>query len=202
MRHLTPLERSERSPLTSVDVAGTALPAHPLRSVLLLPMVLLIACGGGSGAGSAEVQTGTESGGDQQSIPIRVAEQPGGSVIVTIDVAIEGQGPFSFILDTGASLSAIDRTLAEELNLPDSGLTGSATGLIAETRAALVRVERWRLDGVDLSPGRLVVLDLQQAGAPVPFRGLLGSDVLSRYGSVTIDYEQSRLILRDGPASP
>jgi predicted aspartyl protease len=165
-------------------------------------MVLLIACGGSNGAGSAEVQTGVESGGDQRSIPIHVAEQPGGSVIVTIDVAIEGQGPFSFILDTGASLSAIDRTLADELNLPDSGLTGSATGLIAETRAALVRVERWRLDGVDLSPGRLVVLDLQQAGAPVPFRGLLGSDVLSRYGSVTIDYEQSRLILRDGPASP
>jgi predicted aspartyl protease len=183
-------------------VTWSAFVSHPLRPLLVLPLVLLLACGGQNGNGNLDIQTGAESSGDQQSIPIAVAEQPGGSVIVTIEVAIEGQGPYAFILDTGASLSAIDRTLAQELNLPESGLTGSATGLIAETRASLVRVERWRLDGIDLSPGRLVVLDLQQQGAPVTYRGLLGSDVLSRYGSVTIDYEQSRLILRDGPASP
>lgn len=63
---------------------------------------------------------------------------------------------------------------------------GSATGRELSIRS-------WTADRVALRPAKIAVLKgLARNGGP---EGLLGSDVLSRYGRVAIDYDNDKLLL-------
>ena len=59
--------------------------------------------------------------------------------------------------------------------------------------ARRVRVSNWNVGGVPLP--NVVVSSAPIAGLNAHAFGLLGSDVLSRFGSVTIDYHDKQLIL-------
>jgi hypothetical protein len=59
-----------------------------------------------------------------------------------------------------------------------------------------VAIERLRLgEAVEVEMERLATLDLPEPEGS-PLAGLLGSDVLARFPSVTIDYEAGELRLR------
>ena len=48
---------------------------------------------------------------------------------VNIPVSVNGQGPFSFVLDTGASITTIGKRLAEKLGIPKGARAiGAALG--------------------------------------------------------------------------
>ncbi len=49
-----------------------------------------------------------------------------------------------------------------------------------------------------LEPVKAVSVDLPQSEGPRAVQGLLGSDVLSRFGAVSIDYEREILWLGAG----
>ena len=53
----------------------------------------------------------------------------------------------------------------------------------------------WSLDGVPLSPQQLTAATLPQMGGKGEPVGLLGSDVLSRFGAIRIDFGSGDLIL-------
>jgi predicted aspartyl protease len=151
--------------------------------------------------------------GPEEGIPIEVIRGRDGNVLVYVNVYVEGQGPYPFVLDTGASRSVIDPGIAEELGLPESDQTGVITGVTGQAQVRMVRVENWSIGEVDVPPSTLVSLELPQIAGPSILggllgndmdrvKGLLGSDALSQFGVIQIDYEQSVLILRPGGNEP
>ena len=94
--------------------------------------------------------------GDRLTIPLQVQTSFDGSVLALVPVYIDGNGPYNFALDTGASRSLIDQRLAEELNLPTVGRAQPVLGVFGGGEAALVAVRDWQVGEVDLpcQPGR------------------------------------------------
>jgi Aspartyl protease len=131
----------------------------------------------------------------QQAVRLYVLEGSGGTALALVPVYINDEGPFAFALDTGASHSLVDLEVARKLNLPKAGRPTQITGVTGFSEAIPVRVERWRVGDVELPPWRLVTLKMPDSGRDVKLAGLFGSDVLSRYGTIQIDYAGQVLIL-------
>ncbi len=126
------------------------------------------------------------------TVALRIAEGNRGATLPLAPVFIGDDGPLWFVIDTGAAESLIDRELAEHLGL--SVIPGSERRIagIAEAEAVEVIVESWRVGEVVLPPRPLASLALPEPpGSPVA--GLLGSDILSTFGSVTVDYANEEL---------
>jgi predicted aspartyl protease len=106
---------------------------------------------------------------------------------LTVQAMINGQGPFSFLVDTGASGSAISRELAEQLALPLQGtvqlhgLAGSQT--VNTVWVNSLQVGRRMRGGMTLS-----VIERDHLGAA----GLLGLEWLGN-NSLMLDYESRRM---------
>lgn len=165
----------------------------------MLALLLLagtVACDSGPLARGQRSPVGTEAEGETQTVPIRVQQIPGGGVLAFVNVTIQGQGPYEFALDTGASNSVLDRGIADQLGLSAQGTADTVAGVQATGSAALTRVDDWQLGDVPLSEGRIILLDLPEIPGTVTIDGLLGSDVLSRFGAILVDYERGHLVLR------
>jgi len=91
-------------------------------------------------------------------------------------VTINGAGPFTFVIDTGAGSTAIADTVAERLQLPSAGAL-IVHGITTATRTDSVDVSRLLLSGLSFRDLRCPVLPRDQLGAD----GLLGLDVLGRF---------------------
>jgi hypothetical protein len=63
-------------------------------------------------------------------------------------------------------------------------------------------VGQWSLEGVDLAPQQLTSATLPQIGGKGEPVGLLGSDVLARFGAVRIDFAGNDLVLPGPQGSP
>jgi hypothetical protein len=129
-------------------------------------------------------------------VPLEIVEGPEGSVLAFVPVVIAGEGPYSFALDTGASNSVIDEALAEALGLEVVGEQRGVTGVAGDTQAISVQIETWETGGVDLGARPVIVIDLSGPNDTAGIEGLLGSDVLSAFGAVTVDYDAGILRLR------
>jgi hypothetical protein len=134
--------------------------------------------------------------GQEQTVQLQVVQGPGGSVLALVPVSIQGQGPYTFALDTGASQSVVDKQIADQLELPTSGTASPVFGVFGAGQATAVRVEQWRIGEVELPSATIVAIDLPDPPIGSGPRGLLGSDMLSLFGAVTVDYEQAVLVLR------
>jgi len=116
-----------------------------------------------------------------------------GAVDETVLVSFGSSGPYRFILDTGASFTLVDRTVVNKLHLPVVGPKRTLTGIFGSGPARVVHVEDWKVDDVSLPTS-----DIYTASGPVfdPFiSGLLGSDVLSTFQSVILDFQTGHLVL-------
>ncbi len=163
---------------------------------LALPLLAVGGCQRGADQRTAQ-PPGTPA--EERSIPLLVLEGPGGATLALAPVYIAGHGPYAFALDTGASHSVIDRELAEQLGLPTAGSAVEVTGVAATAEAGQVRVGGWRVGDVQLPGDTVVSLALSEPNHRLKMRGLLGSDVLSRFGAITVDYDRQRLLLRARP---
>lgn len=91
-------------------------------------------------------------------------------------VTINGAGPFTFVIDTGAGVTSISDTVARRLALPPMEPL-IVHGITAATRTESVRADRLLLSGLVFRNLRCPVLPADQLGAD----GLLGLDVLGRF---------------------
>ena len=126
------------------------------------------------------------------SLPLRLVER---SQLVTT-VSINHQGPFDFLVDTGAQVTTVDPQLAAELDLKTQGTAG-VTGVQVHTRAPLVLLELVEA-GSHAVPNILAVIqnlgELQSADRRV--RGVLAGNFLEHF-DLLVDYARQVLCLDD-----
>jgi predicted aspartyl protease len=99
-------------------------------------------------------------------------------------VVVNGQGPFRFIVDTGANRSALSQALAERLGLVPIG-TGEVHSISGVSIAPLAVVDGFRYGGVELAAGTLPIVPAAVLGGE---DGLLGVDGM-RGRRLRIDFE-------------
>jgi predicted aspartyl protease len=119
----------------------------------------------------------------QTQVKLRVLKK-GGATIALADVRINGQA-FVFVVDTGATSTLVDKTVATALKLVPTGKSVPISGVAGSGVAQTVRVTNWSVGDSKLPASNLVTLSGGGIGGTA---GLLGSDVLSRFGKITIDY--------------
>ena len=100
--------------------------------------------------------------------------------MIVVPVRVNGRGPYSFLLDTGATSSAVDPQLSSALHL--AGAQGVQLASWDDTTdARRVLVQSLSLGTIRSGPLRVLVQPLVQFKAFDPqLRGILGQDVLLR----------------------
>jgi len=107
-----------------------------------------------------------------------------------VDVRINGKGPYAFILDTGATFTAIDAELVKELSLPAGPDVSSER---------VVRVDDFRIGDVvvhDFLAASLAGM-LGGLGGANPPRGVLSAAAFPGH-LVVLDYPGKRVTIRPG----
>jgi predicted aspartyl protease len=132
-----------------------------------------------------------------KSATVRFRLAGGAQPLILVPVEVNGQGPFEFILDTGAGTSLIATELADKLKVK---LLGSKQG---QSAGGAVSVSLAKLDSVSVGNAQLPdvdvgIVDLKHIGATVGAKidGDLGYNFLKSF-RVSIDYEKCQLRLDD-----
>jgi len=156
-----------------------------LRAVLLLPALLAVGCAF-SGAPRAEGSDGSKDVplGDFHGRPV-------------VDVTIAGQGPFKFILDTGADVSVIDHALAERLELKTIAEEEIGSPLGGTVPAQRKRLSEVDVSGVSLGDIEALAIDLVSVigGGDAPVGVLASATFEGR--SLIFDFVQWRLTVSE-----
>ena len=112
---------------------------------------------------------------------------------VVAPVFVNGQGPYRFIVDTGANRSVISSALADELGLVSTAM-GEVHSIANVAPAPLVNIDSIAFQGLRLSSAAVPVMD---SGAMLGEHGILGVDGL-RGHRLRIDFQQRCMeIVRD-----
>jgi predicted aspartyl protease len=167
------------------------------RLALLILLLSLPAFGCG-------LQNAVSPGSPSQTAPGEVRFKLAGpnEAAMVVPVKINGKGPYDFVLDTGATFTCVDRSLAEELKLPDwSGPFGTVVIGDRGEEMGFVKIDTLEV-GDTAKSSELVAckLDLDRM-QPLGFglKGLVGLNFLKSY-RVTINFERNslRLDMPDG----
>ncbi|MCC6365337.1 MAG: retroviral-like aspartic protease family protein [Bryobacterales bacterium] len=106
----------------------------------------------------------------QRTLPLRRA----GSHLLVDGVWVNGQGPFRFLLDTGAQSTTLDAAIAERLGLRPSYRV-EVVSVNGSTLAPATRV-------TNVTLGSATALDIEVAWCRLPgFEGILGESFLHRF---------------------
>src|SRR5262249_23258846 len=106
--------------------------------------------------------------------------------LVVLPVTINMQGPFKFLLDTGASNSILSAAVADGLGIPvgrtDTLLTAAGNIQVSVRTLNLVQVGAMRLENVEVAVASFDLMKTLQVD------GILGGDYLRRF-KISIDYD-------------
>jgi hypothetical protein len=172
-----------------VSSCGASASTHHGATIHVEPNVNFALPPTAAGCGGA-----TQLGGGATRVPITVSVKAG-QVAESVNVCIDGKGPFPFVVDSGAGESIIAAHLATQLHLPHSGPASEFAGVGCVGTAQPVTVPTWSVAGVALTAQTLTAATLPDFGGKGQPVGLLGSDVLSRFGSIRIDFTAQTLTL-------
>jgi hypothetical protein len=79
------------------------------------------------------------------------------------------------------------------LHLRTIGEPLTVVGITCRGQAARLRMHKWRVGRVRLPAAEIQTIDMPDPGGGVD--GLLGSDILSTFGTISVDYRKERLVL-------
>ena len=115
-----------------------------------------------------------------------------------VPVRINGREAVDFIVDTGATLTCIDVSLARELGLPEEDVVGGiALGVATAGRMKTVRMDTLRVGNAAVFDVSACSIDLAHLRRAFGAQGLLGLNFLKSF-DVAIDFERNIMTLR-GP---
>ena len=118
---------------------------------------------------------------DAQQIQTRMA----------VPVTVNGQGPYRFIVDSGADRTVIGEALARRLALPADDMV-NLRGMAGAARVATVRIDRLGVGGGDVRDVIAPALPERFLGA----QGLLGIDALAEQ-RLMLDFEKREITVQD-----
>lgn len=105
---------------------------------------------------------------------------------------------FYFIVDTGATVTFLDSTVAKSLQLAAIGTPGKGTSIGCTSPLQPVALADWSIGGQAL-PGSVIPSEKTDFGGNkyqgIPIAGLLGADLYYLYGTMTLDYRKAELTL-------
>lgn len=163
-----------------------------VAGALVLPLCLLAAGGCGeeglSAGGSAEpIDSLNAAGGGEGVVEVEFS----GSAAMILPVHVNGEGPLDFALDTGSTLTCVDREVARRLSLPgEAGRRGVAAGAAGVGEMSVVRIDSLRLGDASMRSLQACVVDLAHARqVGVEIEGLIGLNFLRAY-RVEIDFDR------------
>lgn len=113
-----------------------------------------------------------------------------------IDVRINDEGPFRFLVDSGADRSVVGSALADKLKLP-SGDTVRLQGMAGQATVRSVIVDRLLLGKSEVGPIRAPALSERDLGA----QGLIGIDALAEQ-RLLLDFDARTITVQDGRQAP
>lgn len=115
---------------------------------------------------------------------------------IIVPVHIDGRGPYSFVLDTGATLTCVDQSIASELELPEAtGRIGFGAGIGGSGRMTLVTTDSVRVGAAIAEDLPVCALDLSAiAQVGIELDGLLGLNFLRPF-RMAVDFEREILTL-------
>jgi len=122
------------------------------------------------------------------------------SLRITAPVLLNGQGPFNFVVDTGANRSVVSSEIAEALALP-AGLAAEIHGVAGMEAVSTVRVEHMMVGGVAVPADQLPALTRSRLGADglLGVDGLEGRRLLMNFRNRTIQIGPSHAPLANDP---
>lgn len=167
-------------------------PARRVRSGVALTLVLVATLVLGA-CGLTLGQPTVTATGPGTTIPIKVIRGVEGATLAEVSISILDKGPYEFVVDTGASISLIDTPLAQRLKLPQTGGTQPVSGVGGVTQVTLVRVANWHAGSLRLPKTTVASASLPDVRRSAGVQGLLGSDIMSQFGRVTVDYDAGTL---------
>jgi hypothetical protein len=129
-----------------------------------------------------------------------IGKATSGGMLVTVAVCIGESGPYPFVVDTGSTRSIVASGLASSLHLKEAG-TIALGGSGCATTGSLVQTPVLHLQAVALAPQQMVSANLSSwSGKSVD--GVLGSDILGRFGAIKLDLTKHTLTFvgAEGPA--
>lgn len=140
-------------------------------------------------AGGASLLSSAAASTVRSARPGSVAVSAGqdGDRHMTIDVRVNGKGPFRFVVDTGAVRSVLSESVARELDLPTESVVKVA-GVSGVYPTRTVSVHEIAFGSVKHADLEVPVLPDDQLDAD----GYLGLDVIDQY-HVTFDFKRSEL---------
>ncbi len=121
-------------------------------------------------------------------LAVRIVRIDTGAAVL-VNACIDGAGPFPFVIDSGSSFSVIDERLSGRFHLQQVGAPEQAAGIACSTTVVPEQLSSWSVGGLALRPQIVFSASLPNLEPNQPLAGVIGSDVLSRFGSVRIDYQ-------------
>jgi hypothetical protein len=120
---------------------------------------------------------------------------------ILVPVRVDGQGPFRFLLDTGASQSVVSESLARRFGVAIASRTVMLTPAGHRTTRPMARLSRLELGGVGASDILVTVLPDDLLSVQHRVDGVIGQDLLSAH-VYTIDYARKVVIWHTVPLTP
>jgi hypothetical protein len=112
---------------------------------------------------------------------------------VTVPISIGGQGPFTFLVDTGSERSVIATELAEGLRL-EKGPEVAVDVMSGRVRSGTVLLPRFEIEGRALAPKAAPMFPQRHIGA----MGILGLDALKSQ-RVVLDFRNATMAMNAEP---
>ena len=110
---------------------------------------------------------------------------------MTVGVTVNGQGPYRFLVDSGADRSVVGAALAARLALPP-GESVTLQSMAGASRVGTVRVDRLQVGGSTVTDVTVPALSEAYLGA----QGLLGIDALAGQ-RVMLDFDAKTITVQD-----
>lgn len=136
---------------------------------------------------------------------VRVAADGAGEDAFIVPVTIEGEGPFLFLLDTGAGTTIVDQRLAARFPSAVSPVSNSflLAGADRVPYGAVLGIERLGIGGAEFKSLSAVVFDLETISAAIGCQldGILGFP-LFRNCLLTLDYRLREVRIEEGRLPP
>jgi len=181
---------SSASPTTPTLSSSTAAPTPASTST---------AAGSSTVSGSRRVIPpggGSKLGLRPLVVPVKIVHHKS-SVQVLVQLKIHSK-PFYFLVDTGASVTLIDSTVAKSLGLAAIGAPGKATTIGCSAPIQPVALADWSV-GSQALPGSLIPSQRTELAGKkiggIPVAGLLGADLYYLYGTMTVDFKNATMTL-------